>query len=175
MLDKDKLIYLYIVQNMDANSVAKEMGCHANTVYRHLKNYGIKKDSKNIALSKFLNGAHLRSGGRYKYNPSKSDVDIIYMSHRQLKYAEYLDANVDVESWDFKLIRIPYYDRMVGRIRLFVVDFSVQSANGDWWVELKHGKNLRPTTGRLVAAHAAAKAGIKFRGLTDDELTKLKE
>lgn len=172
MISKDELTYLYITENLDADDVATHLGCHKSTVYNYLKKYNIKKDDKNIWLARLLKSGH-RHVGNYIYQSLKSPAGEVRLNLKQLKYALYLDSNDDVESWDFKLIKIPYMDLIDNKMKMFFIDFSVQSYIGDWWVELKKHNSMRPLTKRLYAMHAASNAGIKFRGLYDYELDEM--
>lgn len=170
---REQLRQLYLVQNKDIGTIASELGCHYNTVRRWLKRYGLSKDRKNIELSKALKSRMThRRNQLYWYSPLKSEGEL-NLNRRELCFALYLDACEDVESWDFRLIRIPYCDVAKKAMRMFYVDFSVQRQSGsDWWVELKDHTKLTPHMKRLYAQYAAGRAGIVFRGVLKSELAQ---
>jgi len=185
-LTKEFLYQEYVVQNKDAKTIAEETGFHFNTIRNRTREFGFKKDPKNASISMQLRymkkTGYLHPGhnpiniakinkrrSRFEYHPVKSEKLVLFKSLHELCYALLLDNDPDVESWDYELIKIPYMDVIKRRMRMYYVDFSIQAKSGDRWVEVKPANKMVPHMKRLYASYAAKKAGIKFRGLTNDE------
>jgi hypothetical protein len=185
-LTKEFLCQEYIVQNKDTKTIAEETGFHFNTIRNRVRKFGFKKDPKNVSISMSLR--YMKKTGyahpghnpiniakinkrrsRFEYQPIKSEKVVLFRSLHELCHALLLDNDPDVESWDYELIKIPYMDVVKKRMRMYYVDFSIQAKSGDRWVEVKPANKMIPHMKRLYASYAAKKAGIKFRGLTDDE------
>lgn len=186
ILTKEFICEQYIVQNKDSKTIAEENGFHYNTIRNRIRKYGFKKDSKNVSISMQLRymmktgymhpGQHpdtiakiSKGKSRFWYNPIKSDKPVPFKSLHELCFALLLDNDNNVESWDYELIKIPYMDVIKKRMRMYYIDFSIQSKSGDRWVEVKPAKNMIPHMKRLYASYAAKEANIRFGGLTDME------
>ncbi len=90
--------------------------------------------------------------GRYKkgthFSP-KANKKFKYRSGWELKYMQYLDANPDVESYDYECLKIPYLYRK--KTRQYSPDFII----GNVIVEIKPAYKL--TVKRNIAKFAARK------------------
>lgn len=185
-LTKEFLSHHYITENKDSKTIAEENNLHYNTVLQRLRQYGIKKSGVNVAASMSVRyqrktgyahpGHHpdtitkiQKRRSRYKYNSIKSGTHLFRSLH-ELCYAILLDSDINVISWDYELINIPYIDRITGRRRQYYIDFSVQcSDKNDKWIEVKPADKMIPHDKYLYATHAAKHAGIKFSGQSNQE------
>ena len=169
-----------MIANKDAKTIAESLGLHFNTVRSKIRKYGLKKPPKHAAAAMQLRYL-LKTGYRHpgcnpetikKINKAKSRYGYgphLFKSLHELSYALLLDSDTSVENWDYELIRVPYADRLTGKQRTYFVDFSVQSPNGDCWIEVKPAENMIPLDKYLYASQAAKNAGAKFRGVTAQE------
>jgi len=185
LLTKEFLYKEYIVSNKDSKTIALENNFHYNTIRSKIKKYGFKKDqstvSQSMMASHYLRTGYMHPGhrpdvqlktfkgrSRYKYI-NKYNKEYLFKSLYELCFALLLDNDNDIINWDYELIRVLYIDRLTGKSRMYYVDFSYQSNNGDCWIEVKPNNNMTPTDKRLYAAQDAKRAGSKFRGLYDEE------
>jgi len=185
-LSKDFLIKEYIINNKDTKVIANENNVHYSSVRKYVQLYKIKKDKKNQAISMKLKyfektgywhpGSNpenfkkaIGSRSRFKYKSVKTNREYVFKSLHELCYAMLLDFDASVDNWDYKLITVPYIDRFTGKFRTYMIDFSVQSKNGDRWIEVKPNDKMIPLDKRLYASRQAKKAGAKFSGITDIE------
>jgi hypothetical protein len=184
ILTRDFLYNEYVCLNKDTKTIAEENNFHFNTVRDRVRKYGFKKDAKKVSESMmvrhfkktgFMHPGHRpdvqisihKRKSRFKYI-SNSKKTYLFRSLHELCFALVLE-NKNVLNWDYELIRVQYVDRLTGKMRMYYVDFSYQSDEGDYWVEVKPAKIMIPTDKRLYASQAAKKAGSLFRGLTDEE------
>jgi hypothetical protein len=187
MLTKEFLIEHYLKQNKDTKTIAEELGLHFNTVRTRIRSYGLKKDAKNVSASMqvrymkktgYMHPGHNpiniakinKARSRYRYNSDKTSSPVLFKSLHELSYALLLDNDDDVESWDYELIKIPYMDVVKKRMRMYYIDFSIQcKVKSDRWIEVKPARNMIPHMKRLYASYNARRAGIEYRGLTEEE------
>jgi len=182
------LYHEYILLNKDTKTIAEEHDLHFNTIRNRLRTMRLKKDLRQVSLSMQLR--HLNITG-YRHPSQRPDVlaKILKCSSRfeylarsgrkyffnslyELCYAIMLDQNDTVSNWDYKLIQVPYVDRLTGKWHIYYIDFSVQSCTGDKWVVIKSQKDMVPTDKYLYAAQAAKKANAIFTGITAEERSK---
>ena len=165
--------------NKDAKTIADEHGFHYNTVRNRIHRFGFRKHPKQVAISmqlRYMKKTGYRHPGCHpdtikKINKARSRYSYkshLFKSLHELCYALLLD-NRNVENWDYEFIHVPYVDRLTGKQRMYYVDFSVQSQDGDEWIEVKPQDNMIPLDKYLYAAQAAKRAGAKFRGQTEEE------
>lgn len=183
-LTEELLRQKYLIENKDTKSIAEECNLHHNTIRNKIKKFGFKKDHKSVSDSMMVK--HFEKTGyyhpgqrpdvidkmtrsRFIYKPMKSNRTCSFKSLHELCYALLLDLDPQIINWDYELIRIPYVDGFTGKKRIYYVDFSVQSNDGDRWVEVKPNDGMIPQDKFLYASHAAKNSGITFRGITKEE------
>lgn len=178
MINKKELKHLYIIDNLSINDVAKKLRCSKSKIHYWLKKYGIKKDPKNISISRKLKTFYNNnswSKGSIKYYSQKFRQSYALNSKKDLQYLKILEQDKNVTNTDYKLIQIPYLDRISGSFHLYVVDFSVQrNDRADEWIEMTLHDKMTPNDGRLYANRSAKASNIKFRGLSKSEFNELK-
>lgn len=179
-LTREFLYNEYMIFNKDAKTIAEENGFHFNTVRSRIRGFGIHKSSRQVSISMQLRyqkktgyrhpGCHpdnlrkvFKARSRYHYKGH------LFKSLHELTYALLIDHDTTVQNWDYELICVPYIDRLTGKHRTYYIDFSIQRAAGDEWIEVKPQDRMIPEDKYLYASAAANKAGARFRGITGPE------
>jgi hypothetical protein len=94
-----------------------------------------------------------------------------YRSGWELKYMMHLDTNVDVISYGYESIKIPYVSNTrTKKIRTYYPDFVVERSTGKTVVEIKPKKRL--TQARVIKKLKAAETWCRDHGMTLEIITE---
>ncbi len=178
-----ELVDLFIVQNLDAKTIAENAGVHTNTVRHRLRTLGLRKTPQQIAVSQ-AKRHQAKHGCPYPAQRSdvlektrRSAIKATYMDVRdrqwsfrslhELCYAMMLDHAG--REWYYEEMRVPYTDMLNGKRRVYIIDFTVVGTPVEW-VEVKPADDMIPDDKRIYAQRLAAEGGVIYRGLTTEEI-----
>jgi len=178
----DELYKLLIEDNLDTKTIAERYNLHFNTIRNIARHMGLRKTPKQVSAS--MMRRHML---RYGVNHPAQRPDVLaktsislnkakyhgnsFKSLTELGYALFLDANG--LKWYYEEMHVPYVDMMTGKRRIYVIDFTVVDGDAISWIEVKPNNLMIPEDKRIYASRRAEETGIIYRGLFDDERTKL--
>ena len=89
----------------------------------------------------------------------------------EIDYAQQLEADPAVASWQHRLIPIVYYDHCTGEELVYYISFYVEYVDDTTaWIEAIPQRELRPIDKYLYAITIAKSSKTTFRGLYEKEL-----
>ncbi|MBD3405062.1 MAG: hypothetical protein GF411_02865 [Candidatus Lokiarchaeota archaeon] len=103
----------------------------------------------------------------------EGQVQQLFQSELDIKYAAYLDRNDDVISYRYRFVPIIYFDHVTGDELIYYIGFDIEYISGREWVEAVPPSEMRPEDKYLYAHNIALSHGIIFRGLKGEEMNSM--
>lgn len=104
---------------------------------------------------------------------TKTGRDHKYRSGWELSYMQWLDSCVDVATWDYECLIVPYVSNVrTGKLRKYYPDFLVTHADGSQeLVEIKPARRVHQA--KVAKKLAAAADHCRARGMTFNIVTEV--